>query len=153
MIEQVRRLRAKLLATLTSLDWLPPLVARLTVGWVFVRSGWGKLHNLPQVIQFFTDLGIPAPNLQAPMVAGLELACGLLVLLGLLTRLAALPLIGTMVVALLTAQRAQIHGVGDLFGLVEFLYIALLLWLAQAGAGRFSLDTLLGRRLHLLQGA
>jgi putative oxidoreductase len=152
MIDQVRRLCAKLLDTLTALDWLPPLVARLTLGWVFARSGWGKLHNLPQVIQFFTDLGIPAAHLQAPMVASLELACGVLILLGLLTRLAALPLIGTMVVALLTAQREQIHGPGDLFGLVEFLYIALLLWLGQAGAGKLSLDNLLSRRLHLLQG-
>ena len=31
--------------------WLGPLVARVTVGWVFMWSGWGKLNNLPQIIE------------------------------------------------------------------------------------------------------
>jgi putative oxidoreductase len=88
------------------------------------------------VIQLFTDLGIPMPHLQAPFVAVVELVGGLLLLTGLLTRLAAVPLMGTMVVALLTAQREQTHNLGDLFGTVEFLYLSLLLWLAIAGPGR-----------------
>lgn len=35
------------------LTWLGPLFARLTVGWVFLLSGWGKLNNLPQVTENF----------------------------------------------------------------------------------------------------
>src|SRR5262245_41550591 len=90
------------------LAWLPPTAARVTVGWVFLESGWGKLHNLEKVVQFFTDLGIPAAQLQAPLVASTELLGGGLLLLGLGTRFAALPLVGVMVVALATALRDQI---------------------------------------------
>jgi putative oxidoreductase len=130
-----------------SVEWLPPAVARLTVGVVFALSGWGKLHNLEQVTSFFTDLGIPAPAFQAAMVSTVELVGGALLVAGLLTRYAALPLIVTMIVAILTAQRANVTGLGALVGLIEFAYIALLLWLAVAGGGRLSLDHLLGRLL------
>lgn len=129
------------------LAWLPPTAARVTVGWIFLQSGWGKLHNLEGVVSFFTDLGIPAPHLQAPFVAGTEFVGGALLLLGLATRFAALPLIGVMTVALLTALRDQIHELSDLFGLAEFCYIVLLSGLAVFGAGPLSLDALLRRRL------
>jgi putative oxidoreductase len=129
------------------LAWLPPTAARITVGWVFVESGWGKLHNLEGVVEFFTELGIPAPHLQAPFVAGTEFVGGALLLLGLATRFAALPLVGVMAVALLTALRDQIHELSDLFGLAEFCYIVLLSGLAVFGAGPLSLDALLRRRL------
>jgi putative oxidoreductase len=125
--------------------WLPPLVARVGVGWVFVQSGWGKLHDLQKVTDFFTQLGIPAPAAQATFVSSIEFVCGSLVLVGLLTRFAALPLIGTMVVALLTALRDQIDSLGSLFGLAECLYIIVFLWLAGGGAGPISLDALLAR--------
>ncbi|MEX2206437.1 MAG: DoxX family protein [Myxococcota bacterium] len=129
------------------LAWLPPTAARFTVGWIFLQSGWGKLNNLEGVTNFFTELGIPAPHLQAPLVAGTEFLGGALVLLGLGTRFASIPLMGVMTVALLTALRDQIHELSDLFGLAEFCYIVLLAGLAVFGAGPLSLDTLLRRRL------
>jgi putative oxidoreductase len=141
------RLHALVDALTRRLDFLPPALARLTLGLLFVGTGWGKLHSLDQVTEYFTSLGIPAAALQAPLVAGIELVGGLLLLAGLLTRVAALPLAGTMVVAILTAQRDQIHGLSDLTGLTEFTYIVLLVWLAVAGAGSLSLDALLGRLL------
>ena len=45
------------------LMWLAPLFARITVGWVFLLSGWGKLNNLPQVTENFIGWGIPFPAL------------------------------------------------------------------------------------------
>jgi putative oxidoreductase len=123
-------------------SWFPPSIARLVVGWVFVSSGWGKLHNLDGVVAFFRDLGIPAPELQAPFVAGTELVCGALLLAGLATRLAALPLVAVMGVALATALRDRIGGLSDLFGLSEFLYAVLLLGLVAVGAGPVSFDAL-----------
>lgn len=129
------------------LAWLPPTAARITVGWVFFQSGWGKLNNLEGVVKFFTDLGIPAPHLQAPFVAGTEFIGGALLLLGLATRVAALPLIGVMAVALLTALREQIGELSDLFGLAEFGYVVLLTGLVVFGAGPFSMDAILRRRL------
>jgi putative oxidoreductase len=122
------------------LEWLPPTLARLTVGWIFLWSGWGKLHDLPSVIAFFGELGIPHPELQAPFASGTELVCGALVLAGLCTRLASVPLVVVMIVAIVTAQREHVEALGDLFGLSEYLYILLLVWVGVAGPGPLSLD-------------
>jgi putative oxidoreductase len=138
--------RKFVLKVAAGLGWLPPTVARLSIGWIFVQSGWGKLHDLPKVIEYFTGLGIPAPHLQAPFVAGVEFAGGLFLLAGLFTRITSVPLAATMVVALLTARRSDIAGAADLFGTIEFLYLVGLGFLAASGAGPLSLDGLLVRR-------
>jgi putative oxidoreductase len=130
--------------------WLPPLLARITVGWVFVESGWGKLHHLDKVTAFFTDLGLPAPGFQAHLVATTEFAGGLLLLAGLLTRLASVPLMIIMVVAIATAKKDELHGFSDLIGFSEYLYILLLFWLLIKGAGILSADAILARRLKRL---
>ena len=130
----------------TALQWLSPTLARVVVGMVFFQSGWGKLHDLGKVTDFFVELGVPAPALQARFVASTEFACGSLLLLGLATRLAVVPLIVTMCVAIRTALWDQVDGVSSLFGITEFLYITLLVWLGTTGAGPISLDGLLGRR-------
>lgn len=129
----------------TKLHAVPPTLARLTVGYAFLITGWGKLHNLERVTEFFASLSIPAPAFHATFVACIEFGCGGLLLLGLLTRLAALPLMATMVVALLTALRSDIDGVAGLFGTVEFTYIVLLLWLVVRGGGPVSVDHLVWR--------
>jgi len=129
--------------------WFPPLLARITLGVLFVSTGWGKLHNLDKVTAFFGELGIPAPGLNAHVVSFVELAGGALLVVGLASRLAALPLVVSMLVAIVTAQRDQIHALPDLFGLVEWTYFALLVWVATAGPGPISLDHLLGRRVTL----
>jgi putative oxidoreductase len=130
------------------LGWLPSSLARVTLGWIFVQSGWGKLHHLDQVVKFFSELAIPAPQIQAPLAAGTEFVCGSLVLAGLATRVAALPLVVIMTVALSTALRDRIDELSDLFGLAEYCYIVLLTGLAIFGAGPLSLDALVARRLE-----
>ena len=67
------------------------LVVRLYWGWQFIQAGWGKLNDIGKVIVFFTDLGIPAPVLNAYFVSALEFGGGLLLILGLGSRLIALP--------------------------------------------------------------
>lgn len=148
MPDRISRLRRLILRVSASLHWLPPTVARLTLGWIFLQSGWGKLHSLPKVIEFFRSMGIPAPEIQAPFVAFMEFLCGALLLLGLCTRLASLPVIVIMVVAIETAKKADIHELSDLFGAAEYLYIALALWLGAYGAGPISLDAVVARRLE-----
>jgi len=128
-----------------ALAWLPATVARLTVGLIFFQSGWGKLHNLAKVTDYFTELGLPAPAFQATLASTTEFVCGSLLLVGLATRFAAVPLMITMTVALRTALWSQIDSLGSLFGLAEYLYIALLLFLATNGAGPISLDWVIGR--------
>ena len=127
--------------------WLPPLLARIAVGWTFLQTGWGKLHDLESVVGFFRELGIPYPELQAPFVASVELVCGTLLVLGLFSRVAALPLIGTMVVAIATAQWENVDSFGALFGLSEYLYIVIFAWIATSGAGPVALDPVVDRML------
>jgi putative oxidoreductase len=130
-------------AALVELDSLPLTVARISVGWVMVESGWGKLHNLSDVVEFFRTLGIPAPALQAPAAAGAEVLFGTMLVLGLFTRLSAIPLMVIMCVAIITAKRDDLQGISDLFGFIEYLYIVLLLVLVVRGGGTWSLDRLL----------
>ena len=139
---KIEALRVRALAVLDRCSWVGPLVLRLSLGAVFLGTGWGKLHNLGQVTSFFTELGIPFPGVQAPMVAGIELVGGALILLGLLTRFAALPMMAIMAVAILTAKRPEIDGIRSLLAFDEFTYLAGFLWLFVAGAGKASLDTL-----------
>jgi len=128
------------------LGFLPPLAARLTLGHVFFWSGWGKLHEPP--VDFFTQLGIPAPAIMAMFIACVEFGGGILLVAGLLTRLAALMLASTMAVALLTAFHGKIDDFGALTGISEYLYLLLLVWLVIAGAGALSVDAVLAWRLR-----
>ena len=127
------------------LAWLAPLLARITVGWTFAVTGWGKLHNLQKIIDYFTDLGIPYPQVQAPFASANEFVCGVLVLIGLATRVASIPLIIVMLVAIRTAQWENVDSFAALVGLVEWAYIAIFAWLAIAGPGPVSIDRLIAR--------
>ena len=81
------------------------------------------------------------------VVAYSELIGGALLVVGLLTRLATIPLIVSMVVAILTAKRADLHGLFDLVGFDEFTYLCVLVMIAIIGPGRASLDQRLVQRL------
>ena len=153
MIRTALAARSLVLRAASALSWLPLGAARLALGVVFVQSGWGKLHDLPRVVGYFASLGIPAPQLQVPFVASVELVGGALLLAGLFTRVAAVPLAATMVVALLTAKRADVASASDLFATLEFLYLLVLGALAASGAGALSLDALLVRRFAAEDGA
>ena len=146
MVRTLLAARSIVLRAASALSWLPLAAARLVLGVVFLQSGWGKLHDLPRVVDYFASLGIPAPHLQAPFVAGVELAGGALLLAGLFTRVASVPLAATMVVALATAKRADVASASDLLATVELLSLLLLGALAASGGGALSLDALLVRR-------
>ena len=125
--------------------WLPPLFARIVVGWVFLWSGWGKLNALDRITQNFVEWGIPFPQIMTPFVSGVEFFGGLLLLFGLFTRIAAPPLVITMIVAIISAKLDQIDSLETLLGFEEIAYTALFGWLAVAGPGPISLDWLLQR--------
>jgi putative oxidoreductase len=151
MLRIISRGSERTLALAKQHEYLAPLLARITVGVVFVTSGWGKVHNLDKVTEFFTELGIPAPAFQAVFVSYVELVCGAALLLGLFTRLVAIPLMCTMIVAIITAKAEEIAGVADLLGTVEFAYVAMLFGVALMGPGKVSLDALLfGKRTREL---
>jgi putative oxidoreductase len=144
---RIESLRVRALDELEKLQWLAPLLGRLAVGLVFMSTGWGKVHSIDKVTGFFTSLGIPAPHFHAILVGYSELLCGTALVLGLLTRLATIPLIVSMIVAILTAKRPDLHNVFDLVGFDEFTYLIVLVMIALVGPGALSLDAMLVKRL------
>src|SRR5436309_1517197 len=120
--------------------WLAPLAARITVGVEFMGIGWTKLQNLPAITRNFASLGIPAPEILTPFVSGVEFVGGLLLLLGLLTRFAAVPLMIVMVVAILSAKAGDINSLETFLGFEEVSYFVMFAWLGIAGPGPVSLD-------------
>ena len=131
-------------------SWAGPLIMRLIVGYVFMLSGWGKLNNLPQIIQNFTEWGIPLPKILTPFVSGVEFFGGIMLVLGLFTRIPAAMLAVVMVVAIRSAKWGDVDSLETLLGFEEATYFAAFMWLAISGPGAASLDRLLvnaaGRR-------
>lgn len=146
VMERVTDLRSAALGKLDRLRDLALLLGRLAVGLVFMSTGWGKVHSIDKVTGFFASLHIPAPHFHAYLVGYSELLCGTAIVLGLLTRLATIPLVVSMVVAILTAKRADLHGLFDLVGFDEFTYLVVLVMLAILGPGGWSIDRAIGKR-------
>ena len=122
--------------------WAAPLAVRIVVGVVFAGTGWTKLTHLPQITQNFRGLGIPAPELLTPFVSGVEFVGGLLMLFGLLTRFASVPLMIVMIVAIVAAKLDDIDSLETLLGFEEVSYFVMFAWLGIAGPGPVSLDHL-----------
>lgn len=146
MLTLIKTASDRSLHLLKSLAWSGPLLVRLTIGLVFVMTGWGKLHNLDTVTEFFRSLGIPAAGFHAVFVSSIELVGGLMLIAGLGTRIASALLTGVMAVAIWTAKLAEIHGLVDLANTIEFTYLAMFVWLFVQGPGAASIDHLLARR-------
>jgi putative oxidoreductase len=138
------------LRVLAALSFLAPLATRFLIGHAFYLTGKGKLAHPP--VEFFEKLGIPLPHATAVFIANLEYWGGMLVIVGLLTRLTAFLLSSTMLVALMTAHREELkellQGVGEAVptDITVLVYLVLLLWLIFFGPGLVSLDALLFRR-------
>ena len=137
------------------LAFLPPLLTRLVIGHAYFLTGGGKLENFERTVAFFADLGIPFPELNAAFVARLEYYGGILLVLGLGTRLVAGLLSTTMVVALLTADRqtflSALAGSGEAgpTDVAAFVFLLFLVWLVVYGPGWLSLDRLIARWLRI----
>ena len=128
--------------------WAGPLAVRIVVGWVFLWSGWTKLHILPRMIENFRDWGIPAPEVLAPFTSGMEFVGGLMLLVGLLTRFIAVPMMIIMIVAIASAKWADVDSFETLLGFDEVSYFVMFAWLGIAGPGPLSLDHLMLRGLR-----
>ena len=120
--------------------WSGPLLTRVVVGYVFMLTGLAKLNNLPHMVQLFTEWGIPFPSLLTPFASGAEFIGGILLMLGLFTRISGGALAIVMMVAVIAAKWGDIDSVETLFGFEEASYFVIFTWLAIAGAGKISLD-------------
>src|SRR5882724_11092502 len=136
------------LRRLADAQWVPQLLVRLFVGYFFLESGWGKIHNLDTFAERFAGWGIPAPALNAALSAWTEFLGGLLIVLGLFTRLVSIPLFINMVVATLAVRLKKLGGLDEFVELDEPLYALTFRWLFFSGPGRVSLDHLLDKVLR-----
>ena len=143
LVSTFHALRARALSFLDGKRDVALLLGRLSVGLLFMSTGWGKVHHLDQVTRFFESLGVPMPGANAVLVGYTELLGGAALVVGLFTRVAAFPLAITMVVALLTAKRGDVHGLFDLVAQDELTYLVVLVMLVILGPGRVALDHLL----------
>src|SRR5271167_4847585 len=140
------------LAGISNLLQSPLLLAvRLYWGWQFAQTGWGKLHNIPHVTQFFMSLGIPAPGLNAWVVALMEFAGGILLVVGLGTRLTGLSLTVDMIVAYVAADRQALGAIfsdpGKFYNADPYTFLFASLLVFVFGPGKLALDYLLSRHL------
>jgi uncharacterized membrane protein YphA (DoxX/SURF4 family) len=141
----------------------PVFIIRLLVGWVFLSEGIQKfLFSDALGVGRFTRIGIPAPEIMAPFVGVVEILCGSLILAGLLVRLACVPLLASMSVAILSTKIPQL--LGHPFWLfnapkppygfwamlhdarTDFSMLLGLIFLLTVGAGGVSCDAVLARR-------
>jgi putative oxidoreductase len=138
----------------TALNWLqcPLLLAiRLYWGIQFAQDGWGKLTHLDRVVQFFASLNLPAPHMTALAVALIELVGGVLLALGIASRLTALVLFVNMTVAYLSVPDDRINfshilsNPSDFYGATPYTYWFAALLILVFGPGWVSVDTLIGR--------
>ncbi len=125
------------------------LAIRLYWGWQFAQSGWGKLHNISHVTEFFASLGIPFSHANALLVSNLEFFGGILLIVGLASRLTGLILTGNMLVAYVTADGEALRSIfsnpGKFYAADPYTFLFASLIVLIFGAGLFSIDAILAR--------
>ena len=146
----IEKLYGILIDTGNSLQSPLLLLVRLYWGWQLAQTGWGKITNIDKVVGFFTDLGIPAPWLNAHFVSGVELFGGILLAIGLMSRPIAFVLTINMLVAYITADREALGSIfsdpGKFYGATPYTFLFASLLVLIFGPGKFSLDALLAKR-------
>ena len=123
------------------------LLVRLYWGWQFAQAGWGKLHRLPKVTEFFSSLGIPAPHANAVFVSNLEVVGGILLAIGLGSRFISVLLAGDMLVAYLASDRDALRMIfsapGKFYNADPYTFLFASLIILIFGPGLLSLDALI----------
>jgi len=149
-LARIRRMYAGAVRAANSLESLFLLFVRLYWGWQLIESGWGKLHNLSKVADFFTSLNLPMPAQMAVFISGVEFFGGLFLVLGLLSRFTALVLTINMIMAYITADREALLSFfsdPDKFAAAApYVFLIAALIILIIGPGKYSLDTVLLRR-------
>jgi|HubBroStandDraft_2_1064218.scaffolds.fasta_scaffold06907_3 putative oxidoreductase len=123
------------------------LLVRLNWGWQLAQSGWGKLHHLSNVGEYFAALGLPMPAQMAVLIACVEFFGGIFLALGLASRITAL---------VLTVNLSMAYIIGDSDALLSFFsdpdkftaaapfaFLMVALIVLIFGAGRISADTVI----------
>jgi putative oxidoreductase len=123
------------------------LVLRVYFFWQLFMTGQGHLAHIGKVSEFFVSLGIPFPTLNAYLSSSVECFGSLLLIIGLASRLTAIPVAITMVVAYLTGDLEAVTSIfsdPDKFVKADpFPYFICAVIVLVFGPGRFSIDALI----------
>jgi putative oxidoreductase len=125
------------------------LFFRLNWGWLFFTTGKGKLINHQQVVEFFTSLNLPFPDMTAWLVGGVECVGGVLLILGLASRPVGLILSINMIVAYLSVEEDRSKVLNffkdqdPFFAADPFFFLLTALLAFSFGAGPVSIDRLI----------
>jgi len=140
---------SRLLEWLHRVEWIGPLVVRVVFGYFWLETGIAKVHNLDGFTQRFVGWGIPFPAFSAGLSAWTELVGGLLIMLGLFTRLVCIPMLINMAVAVTLVVSANFMSLDDYVEADEIVYSLIFFWLLVSGPGKASLDTWVARALGI----
>jgi putative oxidoreductase len=125
-------------------------VLRVHFGYQLFLTGKGKLMNLEKTAGYFTTLNIPMPKLNAVLAGSTECFGGLLLVVGLASRLVSIPVAFTMVIAYLTADMEAVRGIfsdPDKFtSAAPFLFLLTALLVMTCGPGGLSVDGIFSRK-------
>ncbi len=148
MIKRLDSLYAWFRKAATSLQSPLLLALRLYWGWQFLESGIEHLNNMPAFVTFMSSHGVPAPSLNAHFVAALEAGGGILLALGLGSRLIAIPLTINMIVAYVVGDWDNLTAMftdhaEDFYKALPFSFLLVSLIILIFGPGRFSFDHLI----------
>jgi len=119
---------------------LPLLFIRLVLAYGFFNPAMMKLKDITSIAEWFGSIGIPFPTLNAYLATGTEVLGVILLTLGLFTRLISIPLIITMIVAIVTVHSGNGFEAGDNGFEIPLYYIIMLFTLMVYGSGKISLD-------------
>jgi len=144
LIVKVRQWHAQFFDLVSYLQSPFLLIVRLYWGWQLAQSGWGKLHNLSSVADYFGSLGLPMPAQMAVFIACVEFFGGIFLALGLASRITGLVLTVNLTMAYVIGDREALLSFfsdPDKFvAAAPFAFLMVALMVLIFGAGRISAD-------------
>jgi putative oxidoreductase len=154
---QIKRLYDRFFDGVSHLQSSFLLFVRVYWGWQLIQSGWGKLHHLSNVTDFFTSLGLPMPAQTALAISCLEFFGGIFLAIGLLSRLTALAMTINLIVAYITADREALFSIfsdpDKFYAAAPYTFLVASLIILLFGPGKFALDTLIEHLTGTAQSA
>ena len=151
LIARLRRLYKRFFAAVDYLQSPFLLAVRLYWGWQLIESGWGKLHNLPKVTDYFTSLNLPMPAQMAVAISCLEFFGGIFLAVGLLSRLTALALTINLIMAYVIGDREALFSIfsdpDKFYAAAPYTFLVTSLIVLIFGPGKLALDTPLDKAL------
>ena len=143
MISKINDFTASILDNFQSLFLF---FARLVIAYGFYEPAMNKWNSIEDTASWFASMGVPLPTLNVYLVAGFETLGVVLLTLGLFTRLISLPLIATMVVAIITVHLSNGFSAGENGFEIPLYYLLFLGIFASFGSGKISLDNYLSKK-------